>query len=47
MQDRTDKGGSIRMMTLIDEYTRRCLRIEVARSLKSQDVLRVLTDAMS
>ena len=34
------------MMTLIDEYTRRCLSIRVARGLKSQDVLDVLHQAI-
>jgi len=46
VHDRTDRGGPLRMMTLIDEYTRRCLKIEVARSLKSADVLKVLQEAI-
>jgi putative transposase len=32
------------MLTLIDEYTRECLAIDVARSLKSEDVLERLSD---
>jgi transposase InsO family protein len=32
------------MLTVIDEYTRECLAIEVARKLSSQDVLDVLRD---
>jgi len=32
------------MLTVIDEYTRECLAIEVQRSLNSQDVLDVLRD---
>jgi putative transposase len=32
------------MLTVIDEYTRECLAIAVARRLTSDDVLRVLTD---
>ena len=47
VHDRTDNGGALRMMTLIDEYTRRCLTIGVARSLKSQDVLDVVHEAIS
>lgn len=47
VHDRTDKGGPLRMMTLIDEHTRRCLKIHVARSLKSQDVLKVLYEAIA
>jgi transposase InsO family protein len=30
------------MLVVVDEYTRECLGIEVARKLNSQDVLRVL-----
>ena len=42
--DRTSDGRAIRMLTLIDEYTRECLAIDVARSLKSEDVLERLSD---
>ncbi len=34
------------MMTLIDEYTRKCLDIRVARQLTSTDVLSVLREAI-
>ena len=34
------------MMTLIDEYTRQCLHIRVARQLTSADVLSVLREAL-
>ena len=34
------------MMTLIDEYTRQCLHIRVARQLTSSDVLSVLSEAI-
>ena len=34
------------MMTLIDEYTRQCLRIRVARQLISKDVITVLSEAI-
>jgi len=46
VHDRTDTGGSLRLMTLIDEYTRRCLAIRTARQLKSDDVLDVLNQAI-
>ena len=46
VHDRTDDGGNLRLMTLIDEYTRRCLTIRVARGLKSEDVLDVLYEAI-
>ena len=42
--DRTYDGRPIRMFTVIDEYTRESLAIEVQRKLNSQDVLGVLRD---
>ena len=39
VQARTHDGRSFRMLTVIDEYTRECLAIDVARKLKSDDVL--------
>ena len=44
--DRTDRGGPLRLMTLIDEHTRQCLAIKVARSLNSADVVEVLNEAI-
>lgn len=43
VQDRTSEGRPIRLLTLIDEFTRECLSIDVDRSLKSEDVLERLT----
>jgi transposase InsO family protein len=42
--DRTHDGRPLRMLTLVDEYTRECLAIDVARSLTSQDVLARLAE---
>lgn len=42
--DRLADGSKIRMLTIIDEYSRKCLAIRVARCLKSYDVLDVLSD---
>ncbi len=42
--DRTSDGRAIRMLTLIDEYSRECLAIDVARRLTSEDVLERLSD---
>jgi transposase InsO family protein len=42
--DRTKNGRSLKMLTIIDEYTRECLAIKVARSIKSQDVLECLAE---
>jgi putative transposase len=44
VQDRTDDGRSFRMLTVIDEFTRQCVAIVVARRLRSDDVLHCLTD---
>jgi transposase InsO family protein len=44
VMDRTSDGQSFRMLTLIDEHTRECLAIDVARSLKSENVLERLSD---
>jgi len=41
--DRTHNGKAIRMLTMIDEYTRECLAIEVNRKLNSQSVMDVLS----
>jgi len=42
--DRTQDGRAFRMLTVIDEYTRRCLAIVVARKLRADDVLHCLAD---
>ena len=36
---RTHDGRPLRMLTLVDEYSRECLSIDVARRLNSEDVL--------
>ena len=42
--DRLSNGKKIRMLTVIDEFTRQCLAIRVAYRLNSDDVLDVLGD---
>ncbi len=44
MQDRTHNGVPYRILNVIDEYTRECLAVKVARRLTHKDVLEVLTD---
>ncbi len=44
VQARTHDGRAFRMLTVIDEFTRECLAIEVARKLRHDDVLACLTD---
>lgn len=41
---RTHDGRPVRMLTVLDEFTRECLAIDVARRLTSEDVLERLTD---
>ena len=41
---RKENGKPFRMLTVIDEYTRECLAITVAKQLRSDDVLQTLTD---
>jgi len=36
---RTQDGRPLRLLTILDEYTRECLAIEVARRLRADDVL--------
>jgi transposase InsO family protein len=42
--DRTENGRSIKWLSLIDEYTRECVALEVDRTMTSDDVLDVLRD---
>lgn len=42
----THDGRSLRLLTLIDEYTRECLAIRVARNLNSLEVIETLADVM-
>ena len=44
MQSRTHDGKTFRMLTLMDEYTRECLSIDVGRKLNSEYVLERLAD---
>ncbi len=44
MHDRTHNGVPFRILNVIDEYTRECLAVRVARRLTHKDVLDVLYD---
>ena len=44
VEDRTHDGRKIRMLNVVDEFTRECLAIRVARRLKAIDVIDVLSD---
>ncbi len=42
LTDRTEDGRQLRLLAVIDEYTRECLALEVGRSFTSQDVIGTL-----
>ena len=44
MADRLSNGKPIRMLTVIDEFSRECLSIRMKHRLNSDDVLDVLSD---
>jgi putative transposase len=41
-EDRTTKGSKVRILAVLDEYTRECLALISARSISSRDVLLLL-----
>ena len=46
MEEQTHDGRKLRLMTLIDEFTRECLAIRVARRINSFGVLETMADVM-
>lgn len=44
VHDCTRDGKPLRFLTVVDEYSRECLALEVSRSLKSLDVLECLSE---
>lgn len=46
VHDMTERGSRFRMLTLIDEYTRQCLAIHPAWSIRAVDVIEVVQRAM-
>lgn len=44
VSDRLHTGKKFRMLTIIDEYSRRCLAIKVGSQLKAEQVLEVLAE---
>ena len=45
--DRTADGRALKIFSVIDEYTRRCLAIEVQRRITGADVVRILSALMA
>ncbi len=46
MEAQTHDGRKLRLMTLIDEFTRECLAIRVARRINSLGVIDIMADVM-
>ena len=46
VETKTHDGRRVRLMTLIDEFTRKCLAIRVARRINAIGVIETLADAM-
>ena len=46
IHDRTAEGGSLKWLTLVDEYTRECLVLHAAGSLKGADVRRIMAQVI-
>ena len=47
MQDQLANGKKLKILNIVDEFTRKCLRIEVKRSMGGQDVLACLRKTMA
>jgi transposase InsO family protein len=45
--DRTRDGRTLKLMVVMDEFTRRCLAVHVARRIRSREALEVFTDLMT
>jgi len=45
--DQTHNGKPFRMLTIVDEYTRECLAIDVARHMRGDDVLQQISWLMA
>ena len=42
MEDRSERGGKLRILSIIDEFTRECLAIRIAPSMPASAVVEVL-----
>jgi transposase InsO family protein len=42
--DRTESGQTLKIFTIIDEYTRRCITLDVSRSFKAEDIINRLSE---
>lgn len=44
VSDQTEGGGRLRLLNVVDEFTRECLTIEIHRHFTGQDVVQVLAE---
>ena len=44
VSDRIEAGGRLRLLNVVDEFTRECLTIEVGRKFRGKDVVRTLAE---
>ena len=44
VSERTERGGQLKLLNVVDEFTRECLTIEVARHFTGKDVVGVLDE---
>lgn len=42
VHDKLSRGGNLRLLSVVEEFTRQCLNVRVERSLKSEDVRQTL-----
>jgi transposase InsO family protein len=47
LEDSTTDGRTLRILTIIDEFTRECLAIKVARSFTAAEVIRILAQVFA
>ena len=45
--DRTSSGSSLKLFSIVDEFTRECLAFKVDRSIRSEDVIDTLAELFS
>ena len=47
ISDRTDNGGKLRILSILDAHTRECLALHVARQLTAADLIEVMEELVA
>jgi putative transposase len=42
--DKTESGRALKLFTIVDEFTRRCITLDVSRSFKARDIINRLSE---